>query len=72
MNAPIKQSLRAAIDAKCKDCIYDPLDHGTWRMQVEACAYTDCPLHVVRPRTRARKCGRNAVKNERSGDVWRE
>jgi hypothetical protein len=29
------ESLRAAIDAKCKDCIWDPASGlGTWRAQV--------------------------------------
>jgi hypothetical protein len=31
-------SLRQAINAKCKDCIYDPLSGlGTWREQVARC-----------------------------------
>ena len=40
-----------AIDLKCKDCIYDPLDSGTWRAQVEACTCTERPLFVFRPKT---------------------
>jgi hypothetical protein len=45
-------SLRKAINAKCKDCTYDPKSHGgTWRQQVETCAVTLCPLHPVRPLT---------------------
>ena len=45
-----RPSLRSAIDAKCKDCIYDPGGgNGTWREQVEACASANCPLHSVRP-----------------------
>ena len=48
-------SLRKAINAKCKDCTYDPKSHGgTWRQQVEACAVTLCPLHPVRPRATSR------------------
>jgi hypothetical protein len=47
MSAP--RSLRAAIDAKCRDCIYDPGGGGTWRAQVEACSSADCPLHPLRP-----------------------
>lgn len=47
-------SLRNAINAKCKDCIYDPLAGlGQWREQVEHCPCTDCPLHAVRPRSGA-------------------
>lgn len=51
-------SLRAAINAKCKDCIHDPLAGlGSWRQQVEACPCTDCPLYPVRPRSKAPKTG---------------
>jgi hypothetical protein len=39
-----------AINAKCKDCIYDPVDFGTWRQQVEACTSTDCALWEHRPK----------------------
>jgi hypothetical protein len=47
-----KVGLRAAINAKCKDCIYDPLSGlGTWRQQVEGCTCTDCPLWPVRPKS---------------------
>lgn len=43
-------SLRAAINAKCKECIYDPISgFGTWRQQVEACTSPTCPLYPVRP-----------------------
>jgi hypothetical protein len=42
-------SLRKAIDAKCKECIYDPCQNGTWRQQVEACTSPSCPLFSVRP-----------------------
>lgn len=43
-------SLRKAIDAKCRDCIYDPLSGlGNWRQQVTGCTATDCPLYPVRP-----------------------
>lgn len=51
------RSLRSAIDAKCKDCIYDDLERGRWREQVDACTVTECPLHAVRTRsTAARAC----------------
>lgn len=43
-------SLRKSIDAKCKECIYCPLQRGTWRQQVEACTSVSCPLHSVRPK----------------------
>jgi len=43
-------SLRAAINAKCKDCIYDPKSGlGNWRQQVQSCQITGCPLWPVRP-----------------------
>jgi hypothetical protein len=38
-----------AIDAKCKECIFDPLDEGTWRQQVKACDMESCALHPYRP-----------------------
>jgi hypothetical protein len=44
------RSLRAAVNAKCKSCIYDPgSGNGTWRKQVEACSSSNCPLHPFRP-----------------------
>lgn len=47
-----KQSLRGAINAKCRECIYDPIaGRGTWREQVEACVSANCPLHPVRPKS---------------------
>jgi hypothetical protein len=42
-------SLRKAINNKCKECIYDPYEPGTWRMQVEGCTSLHCPLYPVRP-----------------------
>ena len=44
-------SLRKAINAKCKQCIYDPMDAGTAAQQIAACICRDCPLHKVRPIT---------------------
>lgn len=42
--------LREAINAKCKECIYDPQrGNGTWRQQVKACTCNLCPLFAVRP-----------------------
>ena len=35
--AAARPSMRNAINAKCKDCLYDPVDGGNWRQQVEAC-----------------------------------
>ena len=51
---PRKPSMRRAINAKCKECIYDPIGgNGTWRQQVEACTAPDCPLYPLRPVSRA-------------------
>ncbi len=42
-------SLRAAVNEKCRECIYDPIAAGAWRAQVEACPSRACPLWEVRP-----------------------
>ena len=54
----VKHSLRAAINANCKDCCYDGTLHGglgTWREQVEACGVTKCALYHVRPVSKPKK-----------------
>lgn len=43
-------SLRKAIDAKCRECIYDRKAAGTWRQQTEACTSPKCSLYAVRLR----------------------
>ncbi len=53
-------TLRAAINAKCRECVYDPYQPGGWREQVEACGCSNCPLYPVRPRPRRRHEGRGA------------
>ena len=45
-----KRDLRAAIDAKCCDCIYDPYELESWQMQVAVCDDIYCPLHNDRTR----------------------
>ncbi|MGH8258281.1 MAG: hypothetical protein ACREUG_01170 [Steroidobacteraceae bacterium] len=58
-------SLRAAIDAMCKSCMYDPIGGvGTWRAQVERCTAYSCPLHRVRPKVRQRIEVRPEVQDE--------
>lgn len=54
---PKKRSMRAAINAYCKECTYDDAfkGGGTWREQVEACTVTKCPLYEFRPVSRPRK-----------------
>ncbi|WP_206363580.1 hypothetical protein [Sphingomonas crocodyli] len=44
-----RTSRAAAINAKCRECIYDRLSVGNWREQVAACASSNCALHSVRP-----------------------
>jgi len=46
---------RSAINAHCRDCIYDSTNGGTWRQQVEACSVTKCALYSVRPVSSAGK-----------------
>tara|TARA_R110002096_G_scaffold436071_1_gene666831 strand:+ start:6910 stop:7125 length:216 start_codon:yes stop_codon:yes gene_type:complete len=46
-----KPGLRGRIDAKCVDCIYDDLQPGTWRQQVDKCTSPLCPLFDVRAKT---------------------
>ena len=60
LNAPVielrRPSLRRAINAKCRECIYDPIGgFGTWRAQTENCTVVDCPLYPVRPTSRSEK-----------------
>lgn len=40
---------RSFVDKKCKDCIYDPDQRGTWRKQVANCTTVSCPLWAIRP-----------------------
>lgn len=43
-------SLRKAINAMCKDCIYDSKGgSGGWKQQVEECTSFSCPLYDLRP-----------------------
>ena len=41
-------NLRAAINAKCRDCIVDELAAESAAVQIELCASWDCPLWHVR------------------------
>ena len=47
-------SLRKAVNAKCRECTYDPFDAGTAAQQIAVCIDFDCPLHSVRPLTTKR------------------
>jgi hypothetical protein len=45
-------SLRTAIDAFCRSCVYDPNEEktlGDWVQQIERCTASSCPLFAVRP-----------------------
>jgi hypothetical protein len=65
-----KKSLRAAINAFCKQCIYDPLcGVGTAGEQIEACRAEGCPLYLVRPRVRSRQEGAEMQAGEGSEGV---
>ena len=44
-----------AINAFCKECIYDPLDKGNWKQQVTACTMSDCQLYPYRPKSKPKK-----------------
>jgi hypothetical protein len=48
-NSRQSRSLRAAVNAKCKECIFDPGVAGTWRQQVAGCTSPKCPLFLARP-----------------------
>ncbi|MCT2558419.1 hypothetical protein N0B51_05440 [Tsuneonella sp. YG55] len=49
MTTNTRVPLRSAVNAKCRECIYDPYQRGTWREQVAACCSANCSLHEVRP-----------------------
>lgn len=52
----MSNGFRTAINAKCKECIYDPHGcRGTWREQVQNCTSYNCPLWPLRPTTQARQ-----------------
>ena len=40
---------QAAIAAKCRDCIFDPMAKGSWKEQIADCASSPCALHPFRP-----------------------
>ena len=48
-----RRSRRAAIDAKCADCIHDPLAAGTRLQQITLCSVLDCALWPFRPKTKS-------------------
>ena len=62
MKHTAKRSLRAAINDKCRECIYDSIGGaGTWREQVTGCTSRGCPLYPVRPLAQPRRDAEKAV-----------
>ena len=53
MTAKKSRSLRQAINAHCRSCVYDSQAPGTWLAQVTLCPCTGCELYGVRPTTDA-------------------
>jgi len=48
------KTLRAAVNAFCKACLYDKnAGYGSWRQQVSNCRSFSCPLFNVRPGARS-------------------
>jgi len=57
-----RPSLRNAVDAKCRDCIYDEKSGlGTWREQIARCTCVDCPLWPIRPGPKTGPYRRNVI-----------
>ena len=53
MNGSNRLSLRGAINNKCRSCIFDEANVGSWLVQVTLCSCKDCPLYEVRPVTKS-------------------
>lgn len=50
-----RRNLKAAVEAMCRQCIYDPNAAGSEAVQVELCTAYDCalwPVRRVRPEAR--------------------
>ena len=60
------ESLRAAINAKCFDCIYDPANGppGTWRRQIAACPIKTCALWPFRAKSNSARVNPNESEDE--------
>jgi len=50
-----KTGLRWKINANCIDCVYDPIDSGSWRQQVEDCKHVICLIYKHRPTSKGAK-----------------
>ncbi len=51
--SPKKFSLRQAINSKCRSCVFDDANVGSWLVQVTLCSCKSCPLYEVRPVTKS-------------------
>jgi hypothetical protein len=49
-----RPSMRAAINAMCKRCVYDPLAGGSCLQQIIDCSIPSCPLYPVRRQRKKR------------------
>lgn len=48
-------SLRKAINDYCTWCIFDPKDQGSRLIQIHNCKNDECPLYLVRPKSKSTK-----------------
>ncbi len=62
-------SLRRAINDKCKECSFDPINgNGTWRQQTAASISKACPVWPVRPKPcPTNALALNALENSKNG-----
>lgn len=66
--ASTRPSMRRAINAMCKSCIFDPVGGGNWRQQVSACSTPSCPLFELRPVSRPQGRPKPSTRCARSRD----
>ena len=50
-----KAGMRKRINDNCKECIYDEMDEGTWRMQVSRCTIKRCQFWDIRAKSASTK-----------------
>jgi hypothetical protein len=53
MSESKRLSLRSAINKKCRSCVFDKANAGSWLTQVTLCSCKSCPLYEVRPVTKS-------------------
>ena len=63
-------SKRNAINAFCRECIYDQGSKGSWIEQVTSCTSFKCPLYGERPITKG--AHREAILKRASGLIDEE